>query len=105
MKLRRFKKDVEFFVEEFLEDCSLFVLLNPEKAEKAEKIYDDSIALYNDLKVKANAVPEGVPAKAETPEDRAKKSKLLKAYYKGLREELIGKLNSLYEQLSAIAAN
>ena len=31
MNLRVFKKDIEYFVGEFIDDCALFVALNPHK--------------------------------------------------------------------------
>ena len=36
MNLRDFKKDVEYIVGEFVDDCSLFITLNPHKS--SEKI-------------------------------------------------------------------
>lgn len=37
MNLRDFKKDVEYFVGEFVDDCSLFIALNPHKCTAREK--------------------------------------------------------------------
>ena len=54
MNLRVFKKDIEFFIGEFIEDCELFIILNPHKnAEKIDEIVDEALNLYNDLKQKA----------------------------------------------------
>ena len=59
MNLRVFKKDIEFFIGEFIEDCKLFILLNPHKdSEKIDQIIEEAVDLYNDLKQKA-AHPEG----------------------------------------------
>ena len=49
MNLRVFKKDIEFFIGEFIEDCELFVILNPHKdAEKIDEIVEEAVDLYND---------------------------------------------------------
>ena len=86
MNLRVFKKDIEFFIGEFIEDCELFIILNPHKnAEKIDEIVDEAVNLYNDLKQKA-AHPEGNK----------------KAYYNGLTKAMFEKLNELSEQLSAV---
>ena len=62
MNLRVFKKDIEFFIGEFIEDCELFILLNPHKdSEKIDQIIEEAVDLYNDLKQKA-AHPEGSKA-------------------------------------------
>lgn len=84
MNLRDIKKDIEYFVGDFIEDCELFKALNPHKSsEKIDEIIDEAIDLYNDLKNKISH-PEG--------------SK--RAYYNGLREEMFNKIDELCEKLS-----
>ena len=86
MNLRDIKKDIEYFIGEFIDDCTLFVALNPHKnSEEVNSIIDEAVNLYNDLKDKINH-----PAEAKK-----------KAYYDGIRKELIGKLDELSEKLSA----
>ena len=86
MNLRVFKKDIEFFICEFIEDCELFIILNPHKnAEKIDQIVDEAVNLYNDIKQKA-AHPEGNK----------------KAFYNGLTKAMFEKLDELSEQLSAV---
>ena len=88
MNLRVFKKDIEFFIGEFIEDCELFIILNPHKnSEKIDQIVDEAVNLYNDLKQKA-AHPEGNK----------------KAFYVGLTKGMFEKLDELSEQLSAVVA-
>ena len=88
MNLRVFKKDIEFFIGEFIEDCELFIILNPHKnAEKIDEIVDEAVNLYNDLKQKA-AHPEGNK----------------KAYYNGLTKAMFEKLDELSEKLSTVVA-
>ena len=90
MTLRDFKKDVEYFVGEFVEDCSLFITLNPHKStEKMAEVVSEAVDLYNDLKDKANAKVE---------------PKMRKAWFAGLRKEMFEKTDALYEKLSAIVA-
>lgn len=88
MNLRVFKKDIEYFVGEFVDDCSLFVALNPHKdADEIAKIIDEAVDLYNDLKHKASH-PEGPK----------------KAYYNNLRKEMFDKIDALCENLSTVVA-
>ena len=90
MTLRDFKKDVEYFVGEFVDDCSLFITLNPHKStEKMAEVVSEAVDLYNDLKDKANAKVE---------------PKMRKAWFAGLRKEMFEKTDALYETLSAIVA-
>ena len=88
MNLRVFKKDIEYFVGEFIDDCALFIALNPQKdADEISDIVDEAVDLYNDLKQRANH-PEGNK----------------KAYYTGLTKEMFEKLDTLCEKLSAVVS-
>ena len=85
MNLRVFKKDIEFFVAEFIDDCALFVALNPHKdADEIVAIIDEAVDLYNNLKTRANH-PEGNK----------------KAFYNALTKEMFEKLDELCEKLSS----
>ena len=89
MNLRDFKKDVDYFVGEFVDDCALFITLYPTKAtDEVADIIEEAVNLYNDLKDKANAKVEGKKA----------------AYFADLRKEMFEKVDGLYEKLSAIVA-
>ena len=86
MNLRDFKKDVEYFVGEFVDDCALFLCLNPSQdTEKIQDIVEEAVDLYNDLKDKANLEGKRV-------------------YFADLRKEMVEKVDALYERLSAIVA-
>lgn len=86
MNLREIKKDIEYYIGEFIDDCSLFITLNPVKGtEKVSPIIDEAVDLYNDLRYKVNHPAEG-----------AKKS-----YFSDIRKEMIDKLDTLSEKLSA----
>ena len=88
MNLRVFKKDIEFFVGEFIDDCALFAALNPHKdADEISQIIDEAVDLYNDLKNKANH-PEGNK----------------KAFYTALTKEMFEKIDELCEKLSAVVS-
>ena len=88
MNLRVFKKDIEYFVGEFIDDCALFVALNPHKdADEISNIVDEAVDLYNELKYKANH-PEGQK----------------KAYYMALTKEMFEKIDELCEKLSAVVS-
>lgn len=90
MNLRDFKKEVEYFIGEFVDDCTLFIAINPHKStDKMIDVQNAAIDLYNDIKDKANAKVE--------KKDR-------KNWFAGLRKEMYEKLDALYEQLSAIVS-
>ena len=90
MNLRDFKKEVEYFIGEFVDDCTLFIAINPDKGtDKMVDVQNAAIDLYNDMKDKANAKVE--------KKDR-------KNWFAGLRKEMYEKLDALYEQLSAIVS-
>lgn len=84
MNLRTIKKDIEYVLGEFIDDCTLFIAINPDKAtEEIANIIDEAVDLYNDLKDKVN--------KPQDPKA---------AYYKGIRCELFDGLDKLCEKLS-----
>ena len=90
MNLRDFKKEVEYFIGQFVDDCTLFIAINPHKStDKMIDVQNAAIDLYNDMKDKANAKVE--------KKDR-------KNWFAGLRKEMYEKLDALYEQLSAIVS-
>ncbi|MCQ2154981.1 MAG: hypothetical protein MJY55_04105 [Bacteroidales bacterium] len=86
MNLRDIKKDIEYLVGEFIDDCSLFMAFNPERGSEdgLAKIIDEAVNLYNDLQDKQNANVTGNK----------------KAYYNGIRKELVEGLDKLCEKLS-----
>ena len=89
MNLRDFKKDVEYIVGEFVDDCALFLCLNPNQdSGQIATIIDEAVDLYNEMKDKANEQVEGNK----------------RVYFAGLRKEMVEKVDGLYERLSAIVA-
>lgn len=84
MNLRDIKKDIDYVVGAFIDDCALFITLQKNiEDEKAYALVEEGIELYNDLRDKVNT-PKG------------KKGE----YYHNLRKELLEKTDALYEKLS-----
>ncbi len=86
MNLRVIKKDIFYFVSEFIDDCTLCMALNEECDEaKINEIIDDAVDLYNNLRDKVNHPAEGQKKKA---------------YYDAIIKEMFEKLDELCEKLS-----
>lgn len=86
MNLRDIKKDIEYVLGAFIEDCSVFAAINPKASDvEVSELMEEAIDLFNELKDKVNAKPEGA----------------VKAYYTGIRKDLLVKTDALYEKLSA----
>ena len=89
MNLRSIKKDIEFLVGDFIEDCLLFAMFHPDKEiEKVEDLINQASDVADELFYKVNH-----------PASDVKK----KTYYNGVGEELLTKLDGLCEKLSALA--
>lgn len=87
MNLREIKKDIEYVIGAFIDDCSLFSSVNPKADDEALGVLlDEAVDLYNDLKDKVNVKPEGGK----------------KAHFAAIREELIQKTDGLYAKLSEV---
>ena len=87
MNLRDIKKDIEYVIGAFIDDCSLFSAANPNADDEAlGKLLDEAVDLYNELKDKVNAKVEGKKA----------------PYFAGIRKELLEKTDALYVKLSAV---
>jgi hypothetical protein len=86
--LRGIKKDIEYVMGAFIEDCYVFTVINPDASdEKLGVLYEEAVDLYNNLMDKVNAKEiEG--------------SK--KAYFNNLRKEILEKTDDLYQKLSDI---
>lgn len=87
MNLRGIKKDIEYVIGAFIEDCSLFHSTNANSdSEALENLLNKAVELYNDLRDRVNAKIEGKNA----------------AYYDGIRKELLEKTDALYDELSGL---
>lgn len=89
MNLRVIKKDIEFLIGDFVDDCILFAMIHPEdeKTAGAEKLIDEACDLANNLFDRVNH-----PDK-----------KNVKAHYKAVSKDLLSGMDSLCEKLSALA--
>ena len=85
MNLRDIKKDIEYVLSAFIEDCSVVACVNPKITDaNVSELMEEAIDLYNELRDKVNAKVEG--------------SK--KAYYNDLRKEVLSKTDALYSKRS-----
>ena len=85
MNLRDIKKDIDYILSAFIEDCSLVAAVNSKVTEdKASELMEQAVDLYNELRDKVN--------KAEGP---------ARQYYNALRKEVLELTDALYEALSA----
>ena len=85
MNLRDIKKDIDYVLSAFIEDCTLVAAVNSKVGEdKASELMEEAVDLYNELRDKVNQV-EG-PARQ---------------YYNALRKEVLERTDALYEKLSA----
>ncbi len=87
MNLRDIKKDIQYVIGAFIDDCTLFLNMNPGKnADEIANLIDKAVDLYNELRDKVVA---------------AAKEKQNKAAYTGINKELLEKTDGLYDELSA----
>ena len=86
MNLRDIKKDIEYVLSAFVEDCSVVACVNPKVTDgSVSELMEEAFDLYNELRDKVNAKTEGGK----------------KAYYNDLRKEVLARTDGLYEKLSA----
>ena len=87
MNLRDIKKDIQYVIGAFIDDCTLFLNMNPDSknADEITGLIDKAVDLYNDLRDKVVSAPK---------EDG-------KAYFKAVSQELLTKTDGLYEELAA----
>jgi len=89
MNLRDIKKDIDYVLSAFIEDCTVCVAVNPKNNDEAiSALMEKAIDLYNELRDKVNAKAEG--------------SK--KAYFNALRKEVLEKTDALYTHLSEVVS-
>ena len=90
MNLRNIKKDIDYVLSAFVEDCATCVAVNPKVSdEAAASLMEEAINLYNELRDKAAA------RKIEGNK---------KAYFNALRKEILERTDALYSKLSAVVA-
>ena len=88
MNLRDIKKDIEYVMGAFIEDCYVFTVINPDASDETlAGLYEEAVDLYNNLMDKVNAKDINGSKKA---------------YFNGLRKEILEKTDDLYQKLSDI---
>ncbi|MBQ7622796.1 MAG: hypothetical protein IJS66_03555 [Bacteroidales bacterium] len=84
MNLRDIKKDIDYILSAFIEDCSIVATVNEKLGEEqASALMEEAVDLYNELRDKVNQV-EGNK----------------KAFYTALRKEVFERTDALYQKLS-----
>ena len=79
MNLRDVKKDIQYVIGAFIDDCTLFLNMNPGKnADEIANLIDKAVDLYNDLRDKVVK-----SAGAESP----------KVCFNAIRKETLGLVN------------
>ena len=88
MNLRDIKKDIQYVIGAFIDDCTLFLNMNPDSknADDITGLIDKAVDLYNGLRDKVVS-----SAGAEKP----------KVCFDAIRKELLEKTDALYDELSA----
>ncbi len=85
MNLRDIKKDIEYVLSAFIEDCSVAASVNPKVTDDCVgELMEEAVNLYNELRDKVNAKVEGSR----------------KNYFNDLRKEVLTRTDNLYEKLS-----
>ncbi len=111
MNLRVIKKEIEYCLGAFIDDCTLFAALNPGcDTDEVNAIAEEAVELYNALRDEVNNLPEELRPKTspkhqhrdkvELAAEKAELRKKHSAYYDGIRKELIEKLDELNGKLS-----
>lgn len=84
MNLRDIKKDIEYVIGAFIDDCTIFTTVHPgSNTDEIVELVDKAVDLFNDLRDKVG-VPEGNK----------------RAYYNDLRKRLVVETDALYDSLS-----
>ena len=87
MNLRDIKKDIEYVISAFIDDCYIFASMRPSASDdELSKLFDEAIDLYNDLRDRCAEKVEG--------------SK--KAQFNAIRKDLVIKTDALYNKLSDV---
>ncbi|MCR5561319.1 MAG: hypothetical protein K6F58_05830 [Bacteroidales bacterium] len=90
MNLRDIKKDIDYVLSAFVEDCATCVAVNPKANDEAiAALMEEAVNLYNELRDKA------ATRKVEGTK---------KAFFNALRKEVLERTDALYSKLSEVVA-
>jgi hypothetical protein len=91
--IRELKKDIDYLVYEIIDDCFVYSELHPDiKSDELSALISDVVDFRNDLITRVNN-PEG-----------AGDPKKVKAYYRGVKADLIAGADEMFSRLSGLAA-
>jgi hypothetical protein len=91
--VRGLKKDIDNLIFEVISDCFVYSGINPEnESDEVPAIISDAVSLRNDLISRVNN-PDG----KDNP-------KILKAYYKSVKKDLVSGADKLFKRLSSLTA-
>lgn len=86
MNLREIKKDINYVIGAFVDDCTMFLEYHPGlENDDVSNLIDEAVDLYNNLRDKVAAPVEGAK----------------RAHFDAVRKELLEKTDALYDRLSA----
>lgn len=89
---RNAKKDIQFVITEVISDCLNFLYMNPDKkAADVHAIVEEMLELHKDLLFRINNI------------DGKENPKVIKAHFKSIYGDLLGKTDQAFTQLSEIA--
>lgn len=88
--LRMLKKDIDYLMEQVLEDSYFTIYFHPEKKDKAIEVIQGAVDLRNELFDRANS-----------PAEKNNRS-LVKKHYAQIRRDMFSGVDSLFEKLSDI---
>lgn len=93
MNLRIIKKDIEFLVNDFIDDCMIYIDFHDGKnSDKVIELVDEAIDMGNNLFNRVNHIDK----------NEIKEQKKTKAYYKAISNDLLSGIDGLCEKLSAL---
>jgi hypothetical protein len=91
--VRELKKDIDYLIYEVISDCFVFSGLHPDnKSDELSEIISDAVEFRNDLIARVNN-PDG----KENP-------KIIRAYYKTLKKDLLSGADKLFNRLSELSS-
>lgn len=91
--LRLIKKDIDYLVNEVVYDCYIALYFNAEKKEQIVEVMESAVDMRNEFFEMANH-----------PAEKHNKS-LVKKHYAFLREELMERVDGLFDKLSSAVKN
>jgi hypothetical protein len=89
-KLRTLKKDIDYLINEVLNDCYTLAYLFPDKKESAIEIINSAVDFRNEIFERVNN-PDGKD-----------NSKLVKAHYKNVNKDLLTGVDELFKKISEL---